>query len=660
MQSGNVSQPEHPVKVLKNVLIPMQDGITLAADAYTPEAEGTFPAIIGYYSPYRKDALLQPGCWLYDRGIYFAQRGYHVYFVDVRGTGGSEGHTSRPYSEQEQQDGYEVVEWLARQPWCNGNVGMMGMSYGFYSTVLVAATTPPHLKAIIPYSGGVDWYDAGWGYEGGNLGGFHFCGFWCALMLAMNSTPPLYRDPDGRWMKVWEEHLRDNVPYLFDWMENDVDGPYYHVASVCKRYERIKAAAMVINGWHDFYPTDPIEFYLNIKAPKRLVAGPWTHGSPDRARPGPTIDIFHEQLRWMDHWLKGIDTGVLNGPPIALYVGEHTPIDEMRTSTAVQRGKWRGEEEFPPKGTAWSPLYLGGSGVLEAAAPSYEHDQDATRYDPTAGMTNDPVYIRSDLGIDQRGEDPRALVYATLPLESDVEVTGQPRVVLHVSSSTDIASFAVRLCDEAPDGTAQLVTRRALNATHRESHSEPTPLQAGTVYEIRIDMDATSYLFRKGHRLRLYVACADFPYLWPTPKAAMNTIHRGSVYPSRIELPVVPARETPPVSFAPSEFDQGERKAVAPNWRVARDTKSVSVEWGGAGHRVTMTAMDADSPAEMVLDAVAKTSFVTPRGTIDTEGRICIRSDAESFHARLHVDIIYGGEPYFHRDWERVYPRKCR
>ena len=363
MMSQNVSQPEYEAKRIKNVRIPMPDGITLAADAFVPEGgEGKFPAIIGYYSCYPKETYVAPGSAWDDQGIYFAKRGYHVYFVDVRGTGGSEGCTSRPYSEQEQQDGYEVVEWLARQPWCNGNVGMMGMSYGGYTTYLVAATAPPHLKAIIPFSGGVDWYDAGWGYEGGNLGGFHFCGYWCAHMLALNWSPPLYQDPDGRWAKVWEQHLRENVPYLLDWMENDVDGPYYHEASVCKQYDKIKAAALVINGWHDFYPTEPIEFYRNIKSPKRLIAGPWEHQMPDRARPGPRIDIFHEQLRWMDYWLKGKDTGVLKDPPIALYVSESTPIEEMRLNTAIQKGKWRAEETFPPKGTTWTPWYLGQDG----------------------------------------------------------------------------------------------------------------------------------------------------------------------------------------------------------------------------------------------------------------------------------------------------------
>ena len=112
----------------------------------------------------------------------------------------------------------------------------------------------------------------------------------------------------------------------------------------------------------------------------------------------------------------------------------------------------------------------------------------------------------------------------------------------------------MKLCDEAPDGTTQLVSRRALNATHRESHVDPTPLEPDVIYEIRIDMDATSYLFKKGHRLKLYIACAEFPYLWPTPTPAMNTVHRGSRYPSRIELPIVPARETPPVSFRLRHF----------------------------------------------------------------------------------------------------------
>src|SRR5437867_166750 len=156
--SSEISQPKFEWKLEKNVLIPMRDSVRLAADAYRPQGEDSFPAIIGYYGPYHKDLITggSAGSHLYDIGVYFARRGYNVFFVDVRGTGNSDGSTDRMYSEQEQQDSYDLVEWLADQPWCNGNVGMYGVSYGFYSTVLCAATTPPHLKAIVPFSGGVD------------------------------------------------------------------------------------------------------------------------------------------------------------------------------------------------------------------------------------------------------------------------------------------------------------------------------------------------------------------------------------------------------------------------------------------------------------------------------------------------------------------------
>ena len=160
--------------------------------------------------------------------------------------------------------------------------------------------------------------------------------------------------------------------------------------------------------------------------------------------------------------------------------------------------------------------------------------------------------------------------------------------------------------------------------------------------------------------MKLYLACADFPYLWPTPKPAVNTVHRGKLYPSRIELPVVPERDNPLIVIPPSSYDLGAAREVRPGWRVERDQKSVSVEWGGLGWRVTMTALDVGQPAEMVLDAVRRMSVPTPKGTIDTEGRIRIRSDAQTFHTELNVNIVWGGEPHFHREWKTDYARRLR
>jgi hypothetical protein len=382
---------------------------------------------------------------------------------------------------------------------------------------------------------------------------------------------------------------------------------------------------------------------------------------PDRARPGPRIDFFHEQLRWFDYWLKGKETGVLQDPPVALYVQEHTPIEEMRLNTAVQNGQWRAEETFPPQGTTWTPWYLGRAGVLEPVAPVQAHEQDPIRYNPVAGVTNDPVYIRASMGIDQRGEDGSALTYTSIPLEHDVEVTGQPRVVLHVSSSVDIVAFIARFCDEAPDGTVQLVSRRALNATHRASHRQPSPLKPGAVYEITIPLNATAYRFKKGHRMKLYIACAEFPYLWPTPKPAMNAIHRGTLHPSRIELPVVPERGKPLIVFPPSTRETGTPVEVKRNWRVERDNNSVTVTWGYPDSwQVTMTAPDVNRPAEMVLDAVRRVSVPTSQGTIDTEARIRISSDENTFHTDLSVNIVKAGQPHFDRKWQLEYPRGLR
>jgi uncharacterized protein len=222
-------EPKFKVKLERNLIIPMPDGTRLAADVIRPETEGRFPVILEY-RPYRKD---DAGRARLDAHHYFAERGFASLWLDVRGTGSSEGITTDEYVLQEQKDGYDAVEWLSEQPWSNGNVGMYGTSYSGFTAIQVAMHRPPHLKAIVPIYATDDRYADDCHYtRGGNMRMYYDVGTYGGTMVAMNALPPIPELAEARWAEIWKQRLEHNEPYLLKWMHHQVDGTYWHSASL--------------------------------------------------------------------------------------------------------------------------------------------------------------------------------------------------------------------------------------------------------------------------------------------------------------------------------------------------------------------------------------------------------------------------------------------
>ena len=571
------SKPEYNVKVRKNVLIPTRDGVNLACDLYMPDVPGQFPAVMNY-TPYHKDDFI--GARFSQEAFGVARRGYVYVFLDARGTGGSEGAYPHPFRFQLWEDGYDAVEWLSQQPWCDGNVGMWGISYPGYSSANVASLAPPHLKAVVPIQSDVSWFTNH--HPGGALNCLESTISRASRMSGLNFMPPMYTDEEGRWLKIWNYHLEHNKEELFELYEHPTEDAFMREGAVLFRLDKIKAATYVIGSWRDLnqFSTGQFVLYNGVKAPKKLLSGPWKHGKPSVAPPGPNIDYVSEMIRWFDYWLKGIDTGIMDEPPITIYV-------------QGANGKWRCEKEWPIARRKETVFYLHPEGALESKP--YEGKDESVSFDhnATVGTTfisDGGLGIPRGFPLDQRADEALSLTYTTGPLPEDTEITGAPILKLFASTSVDEGVFVAKLNDVAPDGSSAAITCGNLNVAHRESleqlrpvKDKLLPVKPGEVYELLIKLNDTSYLVKAGHRLRLAIASSDFPYIWPTPKAAVNTVYHNEKYPSQMTIPFVPEqkpslpipmfREPPP----PMHLPPPTREYSKPDYRIERDLVASTV-----------------------------------------------------------------------------------
>ena len=262
-------------RVERNLLVPLSDGETLAVDAYLP-AEQPSPAVVSYY-PYHKDDVI--GGFFEYANRYFAEQGYAAVLADFRGLGNSSGLPGEAMNAREADDGAELVEWIASQPWCDGSVGMWGLSYGGITSFKTAAVRPPHLKAIVPVIGSADIY-LDWVYPGGCLNCLGLMG-WGSYMVAMQMVPPMLQDPEGRWMEVWWNRLHNARPYILDWHAHPERDASWD--SKTTTVEDIEVPTFLIGGWRDIFPEGMVSPYSRLSGPRKLLMGPWLHCAPDQS-----------------------------------------------------------------------------------------------------------------------------------------------------------------------------------------------------------------------------------------------------------------------------------------------------------------------------------------------------------------------------------------
>jgi len=583
------------IVIEENIMVPMRDGVKLATDVYRPAQEGHWPVLVTRL-PYNKDLRFpfEYPPFTKEKRIFLElnldsarvlEAGYVIVAQDTRGRFASEGEFE-PFV-QEAQDGADAIAWAASQPWSNGQVGMFGVSYQGLTQWQAAREQPAALRAIAPsqtpgwhfypYQGGAFLLGVALGWAAGvamdevqrRVGqGRATRAELEEMMQANGDLPALYK----RLPLVDLPLLQGRAPYYFDWLAHPIPDAYWQALVLEEFYERVTVPALTISGWYDHFLAKDLESYQSMKQrggsalarqQQHLVIGPWSHGNflrgfQERNYGAASFarDLLTDlHLRWYDHWLKGIDNGIEQEKPVHLFV--------MGTNV------WREEEDWPLPDTQYRPYYLQsgghantaiGDGVLSTALADAEPG-DAYRYDPrdpvpTVGGAVSSQNMLEGVGpLDQRQVEARedVLCYSTPPLERPVEVTGLIELVLYVSSSARDTDFTGKLVDVYPDGRAEILTDGILRARYRQSPSSPVLMEPGHVYELHIDLEATSNVFLAGHRIRLDVSSSNFPRFDRNSNTggtiaferekdfvqAINRVYHSQVYPSHLLLPVI-------------------------------------------------------------------------------------------------------------------------
>ena len=661
------SQPTHFLSV-KDWRVPMRDGIRLYAKAWHPKGEGPFPAIINY-DPYRSSD------WrTMSRGNFFhflAKHGYVVLHLGVRGTDGSEGTVTDEYPLQEQEDGYDAVEWIATQPWCNGNVGMIGTSYAGFTAVQVAMHQPPHLKAIVPLYATDDRYTDDVHYNGGALCSLFDLAGWATMMVSMNALPPAESIGED-YDPVWNEHLEGNTPYQLNWLENQTDGPYWRPASLRPNFDLIECPVLIIGAWRDFYRNSALRMYEHLTVPKKLLMGPWGHVFPDWGYPGPSINYMPQIVRWLDHWLKGHDTGMLNEPSFTAFMRESS---FTKPEFKGGPGYWRELDKWSSINMSEKRFFLGTQQKLEEEIKG-EGSDDYT-YNVAVGM-GDPSWhsgIAKCEGGEQHFDEKNSLIYTSDPLSERLDIMGRPQMELTFSSTALIVNLIVKLFDVAPDGSSDIITWGVLNLTHRNSHTEPKPLTLGEKVKLNIELDATSWIFHPEHSIKISLAGSDFPYIWPSPYPAENTVWWGEEYESCLNLPVVPEShpEDAPL-FGEIEMPLNQYKInYAPvKSKISRDLQSGKTTFqfsqnqeGSLPEDGISLVFDENSsfivsdkdPAQALLKNEHDIQIITKKSNSRAVTIAQLESDKDNFHVKYKLVVTINEKEKFKRSWTRSFER---
>jgi len=647
--------------------VPVSDGTRLAARLWLPDERPA--ATVLEALPYRMDDLTSSYAGEYERLCNEGRLA--VARVDLRGTGSSEGFATDEYPPEEQADLADVIAWLAAQEWSNGRVGMYGTSYSGFNSIQLAMERPPALGAICAIYATDDRYTDDVHYAGGARRCIDLVDYEL-YMAAMNVLPPVPSVFGDGWRDEWLTRIESAEPWLLRWLEEQLDSPYWRHGSLRPDYGRIECPTMIVAGWADGYRNNTFRTFEALDCPKRLLIGPWSHMSTATSLPGPHIDLVPELIRWFRRWLCDEENGVEDEPPISVFVRRST---RPEPDLAELNGRWRSEPGWPLE-----------RGVTRTFTP-----------EPRSG--SDEIAILGDVGTsawiscagrlpwgqasDQREDDERSLTYEW-PLTNELEILGHPVLSVTITSPAPVAYLSARLCDVFPDGTSALVSRGVLNLAHRRSSTDPERLEPGAATEVTIELDATSWVFEAGHRVRLSLAGADWPNVWPPPAGGALTVDRSTV---ELSLPIV---EGPPAIAEPPTFTSSPGKEThGPDptgeqpplvWRVehdvlGRERRAVvshgSSYDGEAGARVDeryegAVGVSLTDPGEAWARAKSRYVIRWPEADCAAEATLELHSDADAYHVVVEVvaEELSDDEPTGigrrQRRFERTIPRRLQ
>ena len=659
------------IELLDPVFIEMSDGVRLAAKIWLPKDAGDdpVPAILEYL-PYRRsdgtserDELTHP---------YTAGHGYACIRVDMRGSGDSEGVMLGEYLKQEQDDALEVIDWIAAQPWSTGKVGMIGISWGGFNGLQVAARRPEPLKAIVSICSTDDRYADDIHYMGGcmlvdNPG-------WNSNMFSINTTPPDPAMVGNKWKEIWMERLQGSGFWIEEWLQHQRRDEFWKHGSVCENYDDIEAAVYAVGGWADGYSNAIFRLLDNLKSPCKGLVGPWAHKYPHMAKPGPAIGFLQECLRWWDYWLKGVDTGIMDEPRLRAWVEDPAP---PRTQYETRPGRWVAEAGWPSSRIESRVMHLNADGLQEDKGPA-------------AALTiNSPMSVGlmagqwcayglvPDLPGDQRHEAGGSLVFDTAPLTEAVDILGAPVLTLELESDKPVALVAGVLSEVLPDGAATRVSFGLLNLTHRDSHEAPEALEPGKRYKVTLQLNEAGHRFEVGNRIRIALSTSYWPIAWPSPEKATLTMAAGD---STLALPVRPPSEADaalpafkePEASTPlnaTRLEPGEYRNEVTHDMVTGEF--AQRQWTDEGTLVynehdgwtisstheEVFSVHPDDPLSAKIDIKWTENFSRGAWQVSSKTRTLMHATATHFVVHGEMEAYMGDELVHSQTWDREVPR---
>jgi len=655
--------PVRKIRTIENIWIAMPDGVKLAARLFLPEdAEQAPVGAVLEYIPYHKRTDYRSiddrtAAWLVPRGFAYVR-------VDVRGTGESEGLICNEYDLPEQADAAPLIRWISQQPWCNGNVGMRGASYGAINSFQAAAKGIPELKAIVPAVG----TENGYTDDVHTLGGcvINEKVIWGTIWKQIMIDPP---DPElvgERWRTMWLERLHAQIPMVAEWMQHQLVDQYWH-DRILTDYSRIQCGVYVLGGLMDSYVNTVPRVLEQLNCPRKGLVGPWGHSFPGNGNPGPRLDWAFEEARWWDYWLNNHDNGIMDEPMLRTYIADATVA---QTYPADTPGRWVSEERWPAQSIKSRRFFVTTQNTLQPDQPPIAH-VTVLPLGTIGGCI--PLLSPSDMAThaatEQSDDDKLSLVFETEPLEENIDIVGQPVVHLGFTADKPVAKLAARLNEVTPDGRSWMLTYGVQNLAHNDDHTGYEPIRPGVERHKEMVLYYTSRRVQKGSRLRLSFSQSQWPIVWPSPEPVELQLITGK---TALEIPVrtkreretpipveifpdksgaTPAQQDPSSSLVQAEGKTGSRRVslVARYPVKPRMIKAINMSVGiGWSVNARMTEGDANSyRIELKTESVAQREGWKVLTKVDTT----MTSTCTEFIVNEGIEAWHNGKKLFAKRW---------
>ena len=629
--------PKRGVRTIETVFIPVSDGVRLAVQLWLPEDAEAHPApVVLEYIPYRKrDRYRAYGLYW---GRTLAERGIAYARLETRGSGDSTGLLEDEYLPRHHQDAAQAIAWLAAQPWCNGSVGMRGVSWGGFSTLQTAALAPPALKAIMPLCASDRRYTDDAHYVGG---AFALTGLkWATSMKMVLAGPPDPLVTGPGWREEWQKRLDATPAIAARWLSHQTEDAYWRQGSVAFDYAAIRCPVYVVGGLVDPYANQIQRLLANLTVPRKGLIGPWRHGYPSPASPGPSLDWAWEEVRWWRCRLMGEATGIMDEPMLRAFMPDTTAA---QVAPGPIPGRWVAEPVWPPPGAAAKVLHPAGGALTPRPGPSEALQLHAGKA-VGLGKVEWVPFAPAELPHEQSPDDARSAVFDSAPLSAPLECLGQGGFTVRLSSDRPVAHLAARLCEVGPDGRSWLVVWGLLNLTHRDGHADPKALIPGEAVDVTIPFAFFAHRFQTGSRVRLALSESLWPLVWPAPEPATLTLDLAT---ARLALPArtVPAVEAPmPIAEAPGLPDNPaagpvlaitespQEVRVVETWPVSTsDIAEIAETVSSSGPNVVLTLTPGD-PLSCAWRAEQSSAYRREGWDVAIRAEVAITATATEFH----------------------------